>query len=156
MGLPKVLVLHGPNLNLLGTREPLIYGKLTLEQINLQITQLAEDLGLEVLIKQSNHEGELIEHIQQAIPNGFKAIIINPAGYTHTSVALRDAIQAVGLPTIEVHLSNIYKREDFRQRSLISAVAFGQISGFGAIGYLLGLRAAQSLINPNNLAFIRD
>jgi 3-dehydroquinate dehydratase-2 len=142
----KVLVLHGPNLNLLGSREPQIYGNLTLEQINQQITQLAKTLGLEVRIEQSNHEGELIEYIQQAPQNGIQAIVINPGGYTHTSVALRDAISATGLPTLEVHLSNIYQREEFRQHSLISAVAVGQISGLGVDSYLLGLRAVQRLI----------
>ena len=142
----QVLVLHGPNLNLLGAREPQIYGNLTLEQINQQITQLAKQLGLDVRIEQSNHEGELIEYIQQAPQNGIQAIVINPGGYTHTSVALRDAISATGLPTLEVHLSNIYQREEFRQHSLISAVAVGQISGLGVDSYLLGLRAVQRLI----------
>jgi 3-dehydroquinate dehydratase-2 len=143
---PKVLVLHGPNLNLLGFREPEVYGKLMLEQINQRLTQLAEELGLELQFKQSNHEGELIDYIQQAPKNGIQAIVINPAGYTHTSVALRDAICAIGLPTVEVHLSNIYQREKFRHRSLISAVAAGQICGFGMNSYLLGLRAAAQLI----------
>jgi 3-dehydroquinate dehydratase-2 len=145
----KVLVLHGPNLNLLGLREPQVYGKLTLEQINQKIAQSAEQLGLEVQIRQSNHEGELIEYIQQASENGIQAILINPAGYTHTSVALRDAIKAVGLPTVEVHLSNIYQREHFRRHSLVSAVAAGQISGFGAESYLLGLQAAKQLIGQS-------
>ncbi len=142
----QVLVLHGPNLNMLGSREPEIYGKQTLEQINQQITELAGQLGLVAHIKQSNHEGELIEHIQQASSNNIQAIIINPGGYTHTSVALRDAVCASGLPVIEVHLSNIYKREEFRHRSLISAVAVGQICGFGADSYLLALRAVLQLI----------
>jgi 3-dehydroquinate dehydratase-2 len=141
-----VLVLHGPNLNLLGFREPEVYGKQMLVQINQRLTQLAEELGLELQFKQSNHEGELIDYIQQAPKNGIQAIVINPAGYTHTSVALRDAICAIGLPTVEVHLSNIYQREKFRHRSLISAVAAGQICGFGMNSYLLGLRAAAQLI----------
>ncbi len=142
----QVLVVHGPNLNLLGSREPEIYGKLTLEQVNQKITELAGQLGLATHIKQSNHEGELIEYIQQAPSNNIQAIIINPGGYTHTSVALRDAICGSGLPAIEVHLSNIYKREEFRHRSLTSAVAVGQICGFGVDSYLLALRAVPQLI----------
>ncbi len=141
----KILVLHGPNLNLLGKREPDIYGKAGLEQINAQLEGLARELGAELVIKQSNHEGELVEAIQQTMEQGIAAIVINPAAYTHSSVALRDAIAAVGIPTVEVHLSNIYQREDFRRHSLVAPVVAGQISGLGVESYLLGLRAAVTL-----------
>ena len=137
----KILVLNGPNLNLLGKRQPDIYGRLTLEQINRKIRVLAKELGVDVDIRQSNHEGELVTWIQQA-PGQFGAIVINPAAYTHSSVAMRDAITSVGLPTIEIHLSNIHRREPFRHHSYIAEAAVGQIAGFGADSYLLGLRAA--------------
>ncbi len=137
----KILVLHGPNLNLLGKRQPEIYGRLTLQQVNVQIRALARELGLEVEVRQSNSEGELVTWIQEA-PKKFSAIILNPAAYTHTSVALRDAISAVGIPTVEVHISNIYKREEFRKYSFVAEAAVGQIAGFGVQSYLLGLRAA--------------
>jgi 3-dehydroquinate dehydratase-2 len=137
----KILVLNGPNLNLLGKRQPDIYGRLTLAQINQKIRALAKELGVDVDIRQSNHEGELVTWIQQA-PGQFGAIVINPAAYTHSSIAMRDALSAVGLPTIEIHLSNIYKREPFRRHSYIAETAVGQIAGFGADSYLLGLRAA--------------
>jgi 3-dehydroquinate dehydratase-2 len=137
----RVLVLHGPNLNLLGTREQEIYGTVSLKAINDDIDKLAKQEGIEVESRQSNLEGELVTWIQDA-KGRFDAIVINPAAYTHTSVAIRDAITAVGLPTIEVHLSNIYKREEFRHRSYIAEAAVGQISGFGPTGYLLGIQAA--------------
>jgi 3-dehydroquinate dehydratase-2 len=137
----KILVLNGPNLNLLGKRQPEIYGRLTLEQISKKIHALAKELGVEVEIWQSNSEGELVGWIQDA-PKQFGAIVINPAAYTHSSVAIRDAITAVGIPTIEIHISNIYKREEFRKHSYIAAAAVGQITGFGVQSYLLGLRAA--------------
>lgn len=137
----QVLVLHGPNLNLLGQREQAVYGPTTLGQINTAIIDLAKQEGADVEIRQSNSEGELVGWVQEA-RDRYDAIVINPAAYTHTSVALRDAIAAVGVPTVEVHLSNIYKRERFRHRSYIAGVALGQISGFGPAGYLLGLRAA--------------
>lgn len=137
----RVLVLHGPNLNLLGTREQEIYGNVSLKAINDDIEKLARQEGIEVEARQSNLEGELVTWIQDA-KGRFDAIVINPAAYTHTSVAIRDAITAVGLPTIEVHLSNIYKREEFRHRSYIAEAAVGQISGFGPTGYLLGIKAA--------------
>ena len=137
----RFLVLHGPNLNLLGSREQAIYGHLSLKDIDSAIYELARREGIEVEARQSNLEGELVTWIQEA-KNRFDAIIINPAAYTHTSVAIRDAIAAVGIPTIEVHLSNIYTRESFRRRSYIAGVALGQISGFGHAGYLLGIRAA--------------
>ncbi len=137
----KVLILNGPNLNLLGKRQPEIYGRLTLEQINIKIRGLAKELGVGVEFRQSNNEGELVSWIQDA-PREFGALIINPAAYTHSSVAMRDAITAAGIPTVEVHISNIYKREEFRKHSYIAGAAVGQIAGFGVHSYLLGLRAA--------------
>lgn len=141
MAKKKILVLHGPNLNLLGKREPEIYGRLTLDEINAQIRALAKRLNLNVEIRQSNNEGELVTWIQET-PGNFSAIVLNPAAYTHSSIALRDAISAVGVPTIEVHISNIHKREEFRKRSFVAEAAVGQITGFGVKSYLLGLRAA--------------
>lgn len=140
----KILVIHGPNLNLLGKREPEIYGSCTLDDINTKLGELAAELGVEILCFQSNHEGELVQKIQDAM-GVYQAIVINPGAYTHTSVALRDAIAASGIPTVETHISNIYKREDFRKHSFISGVAVGQISGFGPDSYLLALRAAAGL-----------
>lgn len=137
----KILVLHGPNLNLLGKRQPEIYGRLTLEQINRKIRSLAKELEVEVEIRQSNSEGEMVGWIQES-PKQFGALVINAAAYTHSSVALRDALTAVGIPAVEVHISNIHKREEFRKRSLIAEAVVGQIAGFGVNSYLLGLRAA--------------
>ncbi|HJV66680.1 MAG TPA: type II 3-dehydroquinate dehydratase [Geomonas sp.] len=135
----KILVLHGPNLNLLGIREPGVYGSTTLQGINEALTELAGELGVELKILQSNHEGVLVDAIQDARQE-CRGILINPAAYTHTSVAIRDAIAAVDLPAVEVHLSNIHAREAFRTHSYLAPVAVGQISGFGADSYLLGLR----------------
>jgi 3-dehydroquinate dehydratase-2 len=135
----RIRVLHGPNLNLLGTREQSIYGTLSLDALNSAITTLAKELAVEVDLRQSNSEGELVTWIQEARTE-YHGIIINPAAYTHTSIAIRDAIAAVGLPTVEVHLSNIHQREEFRHRSYISGVALGQITGLGPTGYLLALR----------------
>jgi 3-dehydroquinate dehydratase-2 len=137
----KILVLNGPNLNLLGTRQPEIYGKLTLTQIEKKVRALAQELEVEIDFRQSNSESELVTWIQQAAGE-FRALVINPAAYTHTSLAMRDAISAVGIPTIEIHLSNIHQREQFRHHSFIAEVAVGQIAGFGVDSYLLGLRAA--------------
>jgi len=136
----KILVIHGPNLNLLGTREPDKYGNTTLEDINLDLSALAYELGVEIDFFQSNTEGELVDKVQSALGE-FDGIIINPAAYTHTSVALRDAFLAVQIPTVEVHLSNIHSREEFRQKSYIAPIAIGQISGFQANSYKLGLSA---------------
>ncbi len=141
----KILVIHGPNLNLLGTREPDIYGKITLDTINTKLKELAKDNDIKLEIFQSNHEGEIVEKIGKARDN-IQVILINPAAYTHTSVAIRDAISAANIPTVEVHLSNIYAREEFRRTSLIAPVAVGQVSGFGLDSYLLGLEAAIRLI----------
>lgn len=135
----RILVLHGPNLNLLGHREESIYGTVTLDTIDASLIALGGELGVELVIRHSNHEGELVNWIQEA-QRGYHGIIINPAAYTHTSIAIRDALAAVDLPTIEVHLSNIYRREEFRRHSYVSGVALAQISGFGAAGYLLALR----------------
>lgn len=140
----KILVLNGPNLNLLGTREPGIYGNTTLEQILSDLMQRARSLGYELVCLQSNHEGVLIDRIHQARTEGISGIIINPGGLTHTSVALRDAVAAVGIATVEVHLSNIHAREEFRRHSYLAPVAVGQISGFGPLGYTLALQALVS------------
>lgn len=136
----KILVIHGPNLNLLGKREPGIYGLSTLDEINAAIDALAAELGCEVTFVQSNCEGALVEAIHSAFGT-CDGILINPAAYTHTSVALRDALAAVGLPAVEVHLSNIHRREEFRHHSFVAPVAVGQIAGFGPDSYLLGVRA---------------
>ena len=145
MAKKKILVLNGPNLNLLGKRQPEIYGTLTLAQIEQRIRALAKELGIEIEVRQSNSEGELVTWIQEAA-NKFGAIVINPAAYTHTSLAMRDAVSAVGIPTVEIHISNIHKREPFRHHSFIAEVVVGQIAGFGVDSYLLGLRAAADLI----------
>ena len=137
-----ILVLHGPNLNLLGTREPHIYGSLTLTQINQALETLAGELGVGLTAWQSNHEGALVDRIQAARQDGTDFIVINAAAYTHTSVALRDALAAVAIPFIEVHLSNLYKREPFRQHSYLSDLAVGLISGLGADGYEAAVRYA--------------
>jgi 3-dehydroquinate dehydratase-2 len=141
----KILVIHGPNLNILGKRETDVYGHITLEEINKQIGKLADELGVSVDYFQSNSEGELVSEIQKTMGN-YEALVINPGAYTHTSIALRDAVAGAGTPTVEVHLSNIYQREDFRKKSMLADVAVGQITGFRVDSYLLGLRAAANLI----------
>lgn len=135
------MVIHGPNLALLGEREVAVYGRFTLEEINQKLNELAKKEGVELEIVQLDGEGEIVEKIGKARKE-FQAIVINPAGYTHYSVAIRDAIAAAGIPTVEVHLSNIYAREEFRHKSVIAPVAVGQISGFGINSYVLGLKAA--------------
>jgi 3-dehydroquinate dehydratase-2 len=140
----KILFLNGPNLNLLGQREPAVYGRTTLAEIEAKVRQRAGETGAEIDFRQTNLEGELINWIQGA-KGAFDAIVLNAAAYTHTSVALRDAIAATGVPTIEIHLSNVHAREEFRHRSLIAAVCRGQIAGFGASSYVLAVDAALSL-----------
>ena len=142
----KVLVIHGPNLNLLGKREEDIYGKMSLADINNSLKEKAKALGMGIDFFQSNHEGDIVQNIQDAKEQGFSAILINPAAYTHTSVALRDAISAIDIPVVESHISNIYAREEFRHTSLIAPVAAGQIAGFGKNSYILGLEAIAELI----------
>ncbi|HZO82688.1 MAG TPA: type II 3-dehydroquinate dehydratase [Candidatus Binataceae bacterium] len=141
-----VLVIHGPNLNLLGEREPEIYGRTRLDDIDRALQELGRELGLEVETFQSNSEGAIVDRIQRARGRA-SALLINPAAYTHTSVAIRDAIAAAGLPTVEVHLSNVYRREPFRHHSTIADIVAGRIMGFGADSYLLGLRALRRLLD---------
>ena len=136
----QILVIHGPNLDLLGEREPEVYGKETLKEINQALQKTAKASKVRLTIKQSNHEGEIVDLIGKA-KKRYEAILINPAAYTHTSVAIRDAVEACGLPVVEVHLSNIYAREEFRHQSLIAPACLGQVSGFGAESYRLGLLA---------------
>ena len=145
----RLLVLHGPNLNLLGTREPNHYGLATLADINLALARRAEAAGVELESFQSNHEGALIERVHAAREQGMRYIIINPAAYTHTSVALRDAVAAAGIPFIEVHLSNVHARETFRQHSYFSDLAIGVITGLGSEGYLLALEYLLSKLNTD-------
>lgn len=145
----KILVLHGPNLNLLGTREPEIYGSLTLGDIDTKLLELGKEFGAELKCFQSNHEGALIDALQDA-QMWADGVLFNPGGYTHTSIALRDAISAIGIPVIEVHLSNVYGREEFRQVSMISAVCKGKIVGFGWRSYSLGLRALAELLTDKS------
>ena len=144
----RILVLHGPNLNLLGHREESIYGTTTLDTIDASLIKLGGELGAELVIRQSNLEGELVNWIQEA-RRDYHGIIINPAAYTHTSIAIRDALAAVDVPTIEVHLSNIYRREEFRRHSYVSGIALAQIAGFGATGYRLALRGLCEYISDS-------
>ena len=143
----SILVLQGPNLNLLGTREPEVYGKTTLEDIHTKLGSIAKANGVELSTFQSNHEGQLIDQVQKAKQDGIDFIIINPGAFTHTSVALRDALAGVAIPFTEVHLSNIHQREEFRKHSYLSDIATGVICGLGAIGYELALQAAISRLH---------
>lgn len=142
----KILIINGPNINLLGTREPEIYGSLTLDKINEQLQNYAAAKDIEIETYQSNIEGEIVDKIQ-SVKDSFDGIVINPAAYTHTSVAIRDAISAVALPAVEVHISNIHSREEFRKNSLIAPVCIGQISGFSADSYRLGLKGLIDFLN---------
>ncbi|MBC2777229.1 type II 3-dehydroquinate dehydratase [Parasphingopyxis marina] len=142
---PVIYVLNGPNLNLLGTREPEIYGSDTLDDIAGQLEDRAQELGAEVEVRQTNHEGHLIDWMHEAQAEGAKAILLNSAGFSHTSVALHDAIKAISVPVIEVHLSNPHAREDFRRKSYVGEAAKGTVAGFGALSYLLALDAALRL-----------
>jgi len=142
----KILILHGPNLNLLGTREPGIYGSLTLADINAKLVELAVEYHAELTCKQSNHEGDLVDALHDA-RSWAGGVVFNPGAYTHTSIALRDAISAIGIPVVEVHLSNVYAREEFRHVSMISAVCKGKVVGFGWRSYSLGLRALIEMLS---------
>ena len=145
----KILILHGPNLNLLGTREPEIYGSMTLGDINTRLLELGKEFGAELKCSQSNHEGALIDALQDA-QMWADGVLFNPGGYTHTSIALRDAIASMKIPVIEVHLSNVYAREEFRHVSMISAVCKGKIVGFGWRSYTLGLRVLAEILGDTN------
>jgi len=142
----KILVIHGPNLNLLGQRETSVYGVTTMDDINANLKKIAGEKGVELVFLQSNHEGDIVDAIGKSKADGVGAIVINPAAYTHTSIAIRDALAAVTVPAVEVHLSNIYKREEFRHQSMIAPACQGQVSGFGAQSYELGLLAAIGLV----------
>ncbi len=144
---PRILVIHGPNLNMLGKREPEIYGSATLDEINAGLVKQAAENGFELETFQSNHEGEIVDRIQRAFEQGTDGVIINPAAFTHTSVAVRDALLLLDVPIVEIHLSNIYKREPFRHKSLVSDIATAQIAGFGPVGYNLALDGMFRLVS---------
>ena len=147
----KLLVINGPNIQLLGRRDPRIYGNTTLPQLEEKLRETAKELGVECAFFQSNHEGSICDRIAEAAVDGTDGIVINPAAYTHTSVAVRDAIEGTGLPAVEVHISNIHKREDFRHKSLIAPVCIGQIAGLGTMGYELAMRALAGKVRNSNL-----
>lgn len=144
----KILVIHGPNLNMLGTRQPDQYGTVSLDHVNRALKDKGREINLDVTVFQSNHEGEIVEKIQSAV-GGYDGVIINPAAFTHTSVAIRDAILLLDVPVVEIHLSNIYKRESFRHHSMTADIVSGQITGFGANGYLLALDAIRQMITDD-------
>jgi 3-dehydroquinate dehydratase-2 len=141
----RILVLHGPNLNLLGTREPGTYGRVTLAEVDRAVQRHAAERGVQATCRQSNHEGQLVDWLQAAGREGFGAIVLNPGALTHYSVALRDAVAGISVPVVEVHLSNVYAREEFRRHSVIAPVAAGQVTGFGPASYLFGVDAAIAL-----------
>jgi 3-dehydroquinate dehydratase-2 len=143
----RILILNGPNLNLLGQREPGVYGSITLAEIEAGVRSQAEAWGVEVEFRQTNHEGQLVDWLHEA-DRGFDGVVLNAGAYTHTSLALRDAIAGIRVPVVEVHLSNVYAREEFRHRSMIAGVCAGQVSGFGAWSYILGLAALVNVIDP--------
>jgi len=145
----KILVLHGANLNMLGKRDPAQYGDITLEEINAKIREIAAELGCEVVCFQSNNEGEMVEMIQRTHEGNVNAVVINPGAWTHYSYAIRDALEMLDIPVIEVHMSNIHAREEFRHISVIASITKGQIAGFGVESYMLGIRAAWALVNVN-------
>ena len=147
----RILFLNGPNLNLLGQREPSVYGNVTLAQIETRVRERAAKLGATIEFRQTNSESQLVTWIQQSKPD-FQCVVLNAAAFTHTSIAVRDAISATGIPTIEVHLSNVHAREEFRHKSLIACVCSGQITGFGAYSYILGLEAAVNVIDTAKMA----
>ncbi len=147
MNLPGILVIHGPNLNMLGKREPEIYGATTLDEVNAGLGEKGQSLGLQVDTFQSNHEGAIVDRIQAAL-GCYQGLIINPAAFTHTSIAIRDALLLLKIPIVEIHLSNIYKREPFRHKSMIADIALGQISGMGVFGYTLALEALANVVKP--------
>jgi len=156
MAVRSVLVLHGPNLNLLGTREPGVYGHVTLPEVDRLIREYGRRRGMRVECRQSNVEGELIGWLQRAGPDGFGGVVLNPGAFTHYSIALRDAVAAIRVPVIEVHLSNIHGREEFRRHSVIAAVARGQIAGFGPQSYLLGLEALLTIVGARPSARVNQ
>jgi 3-dehydroquinate dehydratase-2 len=145
----SILVLHGPNLNLLGEREPQVYGRMTLDEIDARLVAYGHGLGVELRCRQSNHEGALIDALQES-RTWAQGVVFNPGGYTHTSVALRDAVAAIVIPVVEVHMSNVYAREEFRRTSLISGICLGKIVGFGWRSYLLGVKALLDVISPKD------
>jgi len=149
--MPTILVIHGPNLNLLGTREPEVYGKETLKDINSSLSKIAKEAGMNIKFFQSNHEGEIVDAIQEGLKK-IDFIILNPGGLTHTSVCIRDALLSTKIPFIEAHLSNIFKREEFRKKSLISDIAVGTIAGFGSKSYILALDAAIDYLKPKSVS----
>ena len=149
MATKKIQIINGPNLNMLGKREPEIYGSLTLDRINQDLAKQAESLGVELGFFQSNHEGAIVDKIQEIFDENIAGIMINPGALTHTSVVLRDALLLLSCPVVEIHLSNIYKREDFRHKSMLADIVTGQIAGFGHYGYEMALNAIANMINES-------
>lgn len=146
----KIIVINGPNIQLLGVRKPEVYGNMTLSDLQKRLQKVAEELKVNISFLQTNHEGEIVDAIGSALKNGIDGIIINPAAYTHTSIAIHDALESVGIPAIEVHISNIYRREDFRRKSVTAPACLGQISGLGTDGYEWALRAITDYLKKSN------